>query len=98
MSKPKAQDRDLPLELIAEDCLFNLFDSDTWQPGLVEADPAKAARLICDCLRSSGFAIVNAEARENTMTVRPSGLLEKLREWRLAFSALPPSLDHALNP
>jgi hypothetical protein len=40
MSKPEAQGRDLPIELTAEDCLFNLFDSDIWQPGLVEADPA----------------------------------------------------------
>ena len=86
MSKPKPQGRNLPL-VDAEDVLVNLFDSDTWQPGLVEADPAEAARFIVDWLQSSGFAIVDAEARENrapvTTAVRPSGLLEKLREWRL---------------
>jgi hypothetical protein len=58
MSKPKPAARDLPLELTAEDCLLNLFDSDAWTPGLTEADPAEAARFICDWLRSSGFAIV----------------------------------------
>ena len=63
MSKPKPQGRDLPLELDAEDVLVNLFDSDTWQPGLAEADPAEAARFICDWLRSSGFAVVGAGGR-----------------------------------
>jgi hypothetical protein len=61
MFKPKARSRDLPLELTAEDVLTNLFDSDTWTPGLVEADPAEAARFICDWLRSSGVAIVDQE-------------------------------------
>jgi hypothetical protein len=37
MSKPKPAARDT-LELTAEDVLTNLLDSDTWQPGLVEAD------------------------------------------------------------
>ena len=36
-------------------------DSDTWTPGLVEADPAEAARFIVDWLRSSGVAIVDQE-------------------------------------
>jgi hypothetical protein len=86
MSKPKPQGRDLPLELDAEGCLHNLFDSDAWTPGLAESDPAEAARFVVDWLQSSGFAIVDAEARENrapTTAVSPSGLLEKLREWRL---------------
>jgi hypothetical protein len=64
MSKPKPAARDLPLELTAEDVLTNLFDSDAWTSGLVEADPAEAARFICDWLRSSGFAVVEAEKAE----------------------------------
>ena len=64
MSKPKAQGRDLPLELTAEDCLENLFDSDGWTEGLCESDPAEAARFIIDWIRSSGFAIVDEERAE----------------------------------
>jgi hypothetical protein len=58
MSKPRPIDRDPRLELEPEHVLSNLFDSDTWSPGLCEADPALAARFICDWLSSSGFRIV----------------------------------------
>jgi hypothetical protein len=47
-------------ELTPEDALTRLFDSDAWQTGLTEADPAEAARFICDWLYSSGFTIVDA--------------------------------------
>ena len=47
-------------ELTPEDALTGLFDSDAWQTGLTEADPAEAARFICDWLRSSGFQITDA--------------------------------------
>jgi hypothetical protein len=62
MSKPKP--RDLPLELTAEDCLQNLFDSDGWTEGLCESDPAEAARFIVDFIRSSGLKIVSEETME----------------------------------
>jgi hypothetical protein len=45
-------------ELTPEDCLLRLLDSDAWPAGLTEA--AEAAKMICDWLYSSGFAIVDA--------------------------------------
>jgi hypothetical protein len=53
MSKAKPAARDT-LELTAEDVLVNLFDSDTWAPGLVEADPVEAARFIASKQRLCG--------------------------------------------
>jgi hypothetical protein len=61
MSKPKPIDRDPRLELTPEHALSNLFDSDTWPPGLAEADPVEAAQTICRWLRDSGFSIVDQE-------------------------------------
>jgi hypothetical protein len=61
MSKPRPVDHDPRLELEPEHVLSNLFDSDTWTPGLCEADPVEAARFICDWLRSSGVALVDQE-------------------------------------
>ena len=59
--KPAARDT---LELEAEDVLENLFDSDTWTPGLCESDPAEAARFIVDWIRSSGISIGGRDARK----------------------------------
>ena len=77
MSKPAEIGRDLLTQLTPEHALLNLFESDEW-PGT--ADPDKAARIVTQWLADSGFKIVDAEVR---MAARPSGLLEKLREWRL---------------
>jgi hypothetical protein len=45
-------------ELTPEDALAGLFDSDACPEDLL-ADPAEAARFICQWLRDSGFEIVD---------------------------------------
>ena len=58
MSKPKERGRDLLIPLTPEHALMNLFEYGEW-PGT--ADPNKAAALVTNWLRDSGFAIVDAE-------------------------------------
>jgi hypothetical protein len=56
MSKPKTRPRDLLTPLTPE-------DADEW-PDVVMPDPDEAADIICQWLRDSGFAIVDAERQK----------------------------------
>jgi hypothetical protein len=62
MSKPKTRPRDLLTPLTPEDALAGLFDSDGWPD--VMPNPDEAAEIICQWLRDSGFAIVDAEKQK----------------------------------
>jgi len=62
-------------ELSPEIALTNLLDSDAWPDGLAEADPAEAARVICNFLRDSGFAIVDRERVRETLVRAAAALV-----------------------